>query len=314
MSSFSVICLFVALFTASQATEISRGYSAKLEFDDVKSSNELLGEHKAQSLCACSAMCQKNCGLFGYNPNLMSCRTHKKIFTSEMSNETGWRYYSHHFSPFDCKDLLENGQTSSGVYAIYPYGTGSLPVNAYCDMEIEGGGWTAIQKRVDGSIRFDRNWTEYKNGFGDPERDVWIGNDVIHQLTRGKNSSLYVSIKLSQGGYRQLYELYERFSISNESEKYKLFLGGNATGTLGESMINTGNPYHNLSGMYFTTLDSDNDEWSAGNCASGGWWFNSCHLAFLNGFWRFKGWQYPWYPHVNDGRYVTETMMLIKRH
>ena len=43
--------------------------------------------------------------------------------------------------------------------------------------------------------------------------------------------------------------------------------------------------YHN--GMQFTTIDVDNDLVSFGNCAVGdkygGWWFNSCADANLNG-------------------------------
>ena len=43
--------------------------------------------------------------------------------------------------------------------------------------------------------------------------------------------------------------------------------------------------YHN--GMQFTTTDVDNDLRSAENCAAdakfGGWWFNTCADASLNG-------------------------------
>ena len=56
------------------------------------------------------------------------------------------------------------------------------------------------------------------------------------------------------------------------------------------------------SGQYFTTIDRDNDGWTA-NCAQefgGGWWYNSrCHRANLNGaygddtFGKGINWQ-PW--------------------
>ncbi|XP_061170835.1 fibroleukin-like [Saccostrea echinata] len=216
----------------------------------------------------------------------------------------------------DCMDLYENGQTTSGVYEIYPYGTDSRPVRVYCDMDTMDGGWTAIQKRVNGSLRFNRTWTEYKNGFGEPEHDVWIGNDVIHQLTKEGASSLYISITLVNGS--RLYEFYDQFSISSEADKYQLFLAGPATGPLGDSMLNTSYSRADLSGMYFSTSDKDNDRWS-GNCAvkhggGGGWWFNACSYAFLNRPWSWYEWRSPWFPKVTSGTSVNETMMMIRRH
>ncbi|XP_062619246.1 fibroleukin-like [Saccostrea cucullata] len=102
-------------------------------------------------------------------------------------------------------------------------------------MTTMGGGWTAIQKRIDGSVIFGRNWMDYKNGFGSPEQNVWIGNDVIHKLTKKNTSSLYVSITLQNGSTP--YEMYDRFSVSDEAGKYQLFLAGPAMGTLGKSWV-----------------------------------------------------------------------------
>ncbi|XP_062613111.1 fibroleukin-like [Saccostrea cucullata] len=215
----------------------------------------------------------------------------------------------------DCKGLRENGHTYSGVYEIYPFGTDPRPVRVYCDMITMGGGWTVIQKRVTGSVSFDRTWDDYKNGFGEAGQDFWIGNEVIHQLTKEKTSSLYISITLVNGS--KLYELYDQFSVLNEADNYQLFLAGNASGTLGDSILHTGSYYGNLSGMEFSTFDRDNDQWTRGNCASvlkGGWWFNWCCFAFLNGPWIPDSWFWPWYPTVANGTSVCETQMMIRRH
>ncbi|XP_061190522.1 fibrinogen beta chain-like [Saccostrea echinata] len=286
MTSLRVIYFVVVIFRLSQATYVSKNYTAKPEFDNKKSNDELLGEYSTYLLCECSAMCQNDCDFYGYNSKLKKCRVHKKIFNSAsgISDEARWRYYSRYF-PMDCKEIRENGHTYSGVYEISPFGTSPLIV--YCDMETMEGGWTAIQKRVNGSLSFDRNWSEYKNGFGSPEQDIWVGNDVIHQLTKENNSFLYVSITLQNG--TRLYEMYDRFLVSDEIEKYQLFLAGPATGSLGDSMLNIPSRYR-LSGMYFSTRDSDNDRYmTGGNCAAqsyyrGGWWFNWCHQAFLNDY------------------------------
>ncbi|XP_062570760.1 microfibril-associated glycoprotein 4-like [Saccostrea cucullata] len=320
MSNLCVITLIVACIALSKATIFSQKYTAKLELNDKISNYEILGEQDSHSLTECATMCRGECIVFGFNSQTKKCRTHKKVCSSEMTKEDGWRYYSHQSHslpgslPLDCKELYEDGRTTSGVYDIYPHGTITRPVSVYCDMVTMCGGWTAIQKRVIGSLSFDRDWSAYKNGFGSPEQDVWVGNDFIHLLTKENNSALYVSITLQNG--TTLYEMYDRFSVSNEAGKYQLFLAGPATGTLGDSMLDTGSSTADLSGMSFSTPDRDNDRWS-GSCAvrwGGGWWFNNCHDAFLNGPWSPGDWYEPWTPTVTSGASVKATSMMIRRH
>eukprot|EP00058_Branchiostoma_floridae_P018821 XP_002604310.1 hypothetical protein BRAFLDRAFT_88600 [Branchiostoma floridae] len=43
-----------------------------------------------------------------------------------------------------CKELLNNGHNTSGVYMIYPEGGGISPIHVYCDMDTDEGGWTVI--------------------------------------------------------------------------------------------------------------------------------------------------------------------------
>ncbi|XP_062571133.1 fibroleukin-like [Saccostrea cucullata] len=214
----------------------------------------------------------------------------------------------------DCKDLHENGKTVSDVYTIYPFGNMDDSVSVYCDMDTMGGGWTAIQKRVAGSVGFQRKWIKYKEGFGDPNEDTWIGNDVIHQLTKEKKTSLYISITLQND--TTLYELYEQFSVASETDNYRLFLAGKATGTLGDRMMNIPYTAYTLNKMSFSTFDRDNDNKQDGKCANrhkGGWWFNDCYYAFLNGPWSFRNWTDPWSPKVTSGTQVKKTMMMVKR-
>lgn len=68
--------------------------------------------------------------------------------------------------------------------------------------------------------------------------------------------------------------------------------------------------------MQFSTFDVDNDNYS-GNCAAyflGGWWFNRCHSAYLNGPWQTVDWVDPWYMQYTSGMQVNGTSMLIKSH
>ncbi|XP_062569643.1 ficolin-2-like [Saccostrea cucullata] len=139
-------------------------------------------------------------------------------------------------------------------------------------------------------------------------------NDLIHQLTKEITSSLYVTITLQNG--TTLYEMYDGFSVSDEAEKYQIFLAGPATGTLGDSKIDTGFHYYNQSGMYFSTPDRDNNRYSS-HCAAvyrGGWWYNRCHSSFLNAP-SFPGdLSNPRYPTVTSGTSVKGTTMMIRRN
>ncbi|XP_062616883.1 angiopoietin-4-like [Saccostrea cucullata] len=229
MSNIWAVFLIAAYFTVPLAAMFSRRYVRDLDFDDKKSEHELLGEY-AITFKDCAEKCRRDCRVLGYNERLKMCRLHRNLNLSTTSEEEGWKYFFHDFLATDCQDILDKGHYNSGVYDIYPYGISSIPVKVFCDMDTMGGGWTAIQKRINGSVTFDRNWTEYKNGFGSPEAEVWIGNDVIHQLTKEHTSSLYVSVTLQNG--TTLYEMYDRFSVSDEAGKYQLFLAGPARGTL----------------------------------------------------------------------------------
>lgn len=65
--------------------------------------------------------------------------------------------------------------------------------------------------------------------------------------------------------------MYDCFSIADEATKYKLTLGDPTIGPLGDSMLSTdytGKNNRNLPGMFFTTYDQDNNEYSYGNCGA----------------------------------------------
>ena len=106
------------------------------------------------------------------------------------------------------------------MYTIKP---DNLPAfDVFCDHTRAGEGWTVFQKRLDGSVDFYVNWSDYKVGFGDLNGEFWLGLDKIHRLTSSDNSMLHVDLEDFEGETR--FAQYNRFVVMNENEKYKLNL------------------------------------------------------------------------------------------
>ncbi|XP_054876168.1 microfibril-associated glycoprotein 4-like [Poeciliopsis prolifica] len=183
--------------------------------------------------------------------------------------------------PVDCDDIYnKDNNLTSGVYIIYPSGSTSA-IQAYCDMDSEGGRWTVFQRRMDGSVNFYRPWAEYKRGFGNAAGEYWLGLDNIRELTRSQNYELMVDMEDFEGNKK--FALYSSFKVDAECEGYLLHVSGfNNKGGAGDSLA-----YHG--GMKFSTFDKDQDQWSS-NCAKkylGAFWYKECHNANPNGVYRW---------------------------
>ena len=164
---------------------------------------------------------------------------------------------------------------ASGVYTVNPDGQQSFPV--YCDMVTDGGGWTVLQRRQDGSVSFYRDWDEYKRGFGDNSGEFWLGNDKIHRLTASQEMVLRFDLEDFEGS--KTYAIYQDMNVLSESKKYLLSFGA-YSGTAGDSLTE----WHN--GQVFSTIDRDNDPFVDFHCAvkfKGGWWYRKCHKVNING-------------------------------
>jgi len=175
-----------------------------------------------------------------------------------------------------CKEIKELFPNSvSGIYDIEVCGE---KLEVRCEMNIASGGWTVFHNRYDGSVHFDRKWTQYEAGFGDLDGEFWLGLKNVNKLTENSVNDLRVEM-ISFNGSKK-YAEYKEFRVSSATENYKLsFKEGSYNGDAGDNLS-----YHN--GMEFSTPDNDNDAWSDGNCADwmGGanWWYD-CGEINING-------------------------------
>ena len=51
-----------------------------------------------------------------------------------------------------------------------------------------------IQRRFDGSVSFDRTWSECARGFGNKTGEYWLGLNYIHRLTTSAGQLLRVDL------------------------------------------------------------------------------------------------------------------------
>ena len=137
----------------------------------------------------------------------------------------------------NCAEIYKSaGKSTDGIYTIKPDNMTAFEV--FCDQTTAGGGWTVFQRRLDGSVGFYRNWSDYKHGFGDVYGEFWLGLDKIHRLTSDNNSTLRVDLEDFKGN--TTYAEYNVFGVMSEKDKYRLILGfySGKTGERG-SVINS---------------------------------------------------------------------------
>ena len=132
-----------------------------------------------------------------------------------------------------------------------------------------------FQRRMNGTVDFYRNWTDYERGFGDVSGEFWLGLGKIHRLTA---STTELRVGLADFERNMRFAKYSTFSIGDSVSKFRLTVSG-YSGTAGNSL-----GYRNS--IPFSTKDQDNDGHISAHCAqshTGAWWYNYCTGSNLNG-------------------------------
>nr|XP_022327163.1 fibrinogen C domain-containing protein 1-like [Crassostrea virginica] len=209
--------------------------------------------------------------------------------------------------PKDCADIYDTGKNESKVYTIYP-GEGNIAVQIYCDMEDDGGGWTVIQRRFNGSENFFRSFADYAAGFGNKTGEYWAGNELIHAIT--SQCKYELKIVMTDFQHHTKVAKYASFSVGDKSTKYALSIDG-YSGDAGDALVFD----HN--GHAFSTADADSDGSQTANCAQkhkGGWWYSNCFKSNLNGVWgKADETGIVWGPFNNWQMYaLKETKMMVR--
>jgi len=219
----------------------------------------------------------------------------------------------------DCTEFNQQGIKVDGIYLVNHNQPSLKNIQVFCDQNTDGGGWTVIQRRIDGTENFYRDWESYKIGFGDLDHEFWIGNQNIHTLELQSRFGYGTEIRIDMMSRSRntFYAKYSWFLVGNEKTNYILHLGG-YSGDAGDAFS-----IHN--GMMFSTVDRDNDKDSSDNCAQklggGGWWWKSCGYVSLNSMYYHYGQSTQsngyngivWYPKISARDSLKRTEMKIRR-
>ncbi len=164
-------------------------------------------------------------------------------------------------------EATDSEPLKSGVYWVQHEHDGPFSITqAYCDTTTDGGGWTAVMRRVSNMTSFNKNWMEYEVGFGSLESNFWYGLKALNELTSTGTWELRVDLVHKNGSTR--FAKYSYFRVEGKDSDYILHLReyNNNQSTVIDAL-------KGFSGMKFSTADHGESKPCA-ESQGGGWWYS----------------------------------------
>lgn len=105
-----------------------------------------------------------------------------------------------------------------------------------CEVESDGGGWTVILRRKDGSFDFSAPlWDDFAHTTqGSLEGEFFLALDYLHLLTKYNQMELLVRMR---DGLDTAWAYYDDFGVGPEGDNYRLSISGyDSTSTAGDGL------------------------------------------------------------------------------
>ncbi|XP_068238640.1 angiopoietin-related protein 7-like [Palaemon carinicauda] len=267
----------IRFFTKKIYRDIQVSEKQKMEFQNVFVGLlfYLLGDFIIQTACTRRGRCEEKAAL---HSDIRNFHESQEILRGEVANLkdalaslSSLLAYS---LPEDCSAAKDRGSWTSTTMIKPP---GLPPRLVRCEQREQGGGWTIIlaRKPTANPINFNTTWQNYKEGFGEIDEEFWIGNEVLHRLTREVPHKLRV-VFTDWNDTKQT-AIWNLFMVGNEDNHYRLSIDEYSAD---DSTARDELKIHN--GRSFSTHDYDNDIDAAEHCAKnhgGGWWYFQCYTA-----------------------------------
>ena len=85
-----------------------------------------------------------------------------------------------------------------------------------------------VQRHTTNNQSFDQDWDTYAAGFGSPDADHWLGNDVLHAFTSQEDYKLRMDfesytfdVQKFKYAFKNITYSYDTFIVAEEKENYR---------------------------------------------------------------------------------------------